>query len=114
MELIVGQGFDHRAPHPTPPRLGSEAVGQEGLLQRLEFRAGLTPPPQSHAERVVGYLQALRAGDGPARFYHASLAADPAATASHLLAWRDYALDHGWSPQSGPDTPGRLVDLAVV
>ena len=114
MELIVGQGFDHRAPHPTPPRLGSEAVGQEGLLQRLEFRAGLTPPRQSHAERVVGYLQALRAADGPARFYHASLAADPVATASHLLAWRDYALDHGWSPQSGPDTPGRLADLAAV
>ena len=52
MELIVGQGFDHRAPHPTPPRLGSEAVGQEGLLQRLEFRAGLTPPRQSPHSRL--------------------------------------------------------------
>jgi hypothetical protein len=112
MEILAGYGFDGRPPNRVPRRLGQAVVGPEGLLRTLEFRAGLITSTQSRAERVVRYHNALKAADGPGRFYHRSLAADPLETARLLLEWRDYAIDHGWSP--GPASPGRLGDLAAV
>ena len=114
MEILAGHGFDGRPPNRTPTRLGVAVVGPEGLLQQLEFRAGLVSPGQSHAERVVRYSNALRAADGPARFYYRSFAVDALETARLLLDWRDFALDHGWSGRSGPQSPHRLDDLAAV
>lgn len=114
MEILAGHGFDSRPPNRTPTRLGVTVVGPEGLLQQLEFRAGLVSPGQSRAERVVRYANALKAADGPARFYHRSFALDPLETARLLLDWRDFALDHGWSGQPGPQSPDRLDDLAAV
>ena len=114
MELVVGQGCDARLPDTLPPSLGRLYLGGAGLVQHLEFRAGLVPAGTSRAERVVRYLRALQAADAPGRFYHSSLAADHVATASRLLDWRDLAIDHGWSGQPGAGSPGRLADLAAV
>jgi len=114
MEIFAGRDFDGRVPNRTLPRLGVAVVGPGGLMQRLEFWAGLVSPVQSRAERVVRYHHALRAADRPECFYHRSLAADPLETASLLLDWRDYALDHGWSRRPGRESPGRLGDLARV
>ena len=118
MEILAGHGFDGRPPNRTPARFGIAVVGPEGLLQRLEFWAGLVSPAQSRAERVVRYHNALKAADGPARFYHRSFAADPLETARLLLDWRDFAVDHGWCARPGLEAPveaqGRLGDLAAV
>ncbi len=114
MKIITGFGYDGRHPLKVPPMLNTLLCGEDGLLRELEFRAGLVEPTQSYAARVVSYMNALKSADTAARFYHASFATDPLASAETLLAWRDFAIGHGWRPEPGARSPGRLGDLAEV
>jgi hypothetical protein len=129
MKIRAGLGFDEQPPNDVPDCLGEALLGPAGLLQSLEFRAGLVPPVQPHAERVARYARALRAAATLDSFYAQSLEADETATADTLLWWRDYALDHGWcggdsvtgspadagaSADADLGSPGRLAALAEV
>ncbi len=114
MRLIAGFGYDERHPQGVAPVLNALFCGEEGLLRELEFRAGLVPPDQSKAARIVGYMNALRAADKDSRFYHESFQTDPLACAETLLNWRDFAVGHGWGATPGVGSPERLADLADV
>ena len=114
MKIRAALGLDTRLPNQIPPRFNVLDCGETGLVEELEFRAGVACPRQPHASRVVQYLNGLRAADSPSRFYHQTLATDPLACAETLLSWRDFALDHGWAGLPGAGLPGRLADLAEV
>ncbi|MFA0415427.1 PD-(D/E)XK nuclease family protein [Vibrio renipiscarius] len=71
-------------------------------------------PGSSEAARTVAYLKALKVANEGNRFYSQSLAVDPMASAESLLAWRDWAIFHGWQHDINSANKGRMVDLAAV
>lgn len=54
----------------------------------------------------------MESADSSQRFYSASLAADPWATARQLLGWRDALIEAGW--RAGILGSARLADLSDV
>jgi len=80
----------------------------------LEAQLGLYSKDSTLTDRLVQYLNCLKETDTPARFYNASFAADPFATASTLLKWRDQLYMAGWKGQFTSEVTPRLKDLALV
>ena len=114
MKIIAGLGYDDRLPNHIPDLFDSQLCGEQGLVTALEFRAGIIVPDHSQAARTVAYLNALKANDNGSRFYSKSLAVDPTSSAESLLAWRDWAILHGWTYGENSANSGRLSDLADV
>lgn len=82
-------------------------VGDEGLLDELELRLGLTGRNADFRARALDYCDALRCSldnsNGTRPFYADSFDNDPVSTANELLGWRDNLVMAGWS--DGYDTP---------
>ncbi|MEQ5836673.1 hypothetical protein [Marinobacter sp. NFXS9] len=114
MKIIAGIGYDDRLPNQLPELFSGQLCGEQTLIAALEFRAGTLPPNENQATRTVAYLNALTAADNGNRFYSESLAVDPIASAESLLAWRDWAILHGWNHDSRSTNHGRMVDLAAA
>lgn len=114
MKIIAGLGYDNRLPNHPPQLLGCQLCGEQGLISALELRAGIASPDSSQAARTVAYLKALKAADDGNRFYSQSLATDPMASAEALLAWRDWAILHGWKYDSRSASHDRMADLEAA
>ena len=114
MKIIAGLGYDDRLPNQLPEQLNCQLCGEQGLIAALEFRAGIVSPDDSQAARTVAYLNALNAADDGSRFYSQSLAVDPIASAESLLAWRDWAILHGWKYDTRSANLGRMAELAAA
>ena len=114
MKIIAGIGYDERHPNFPTEQLGIQLCGEQSLIDEVEFRAGIVKQSTSKALRVVAYLKALKTADHGNRFYTASLATDPIASAETLLNWRDWAILHGWKYDNRSYDSGRLIELADV
>ncbi len=114
MKIIAGLGYDDRLPNDLPKHYNSLICGEQGLIAELEFRAGIVSPDISQVARNVSYLKALKFANKDERFYSQSLCVDPLASAEALLAWRDWAILHGWQYDASSADKGRMVDLAAV
>lgn len=77
--------------------LGKAYSGKEALLSELELRAGLTCASIEHADRVIAYMEAMKAAqqDSPL-FYSDSFERDDFGTAELMLGWRDALVKAGW------------------
>jgi hypothetical protein len=71
-------------------------------------------PAQPQAVRLARWRAKLAAADTPNRFWHASFAVDPFATARAVLAMRDALAEAGWHARSIQSPPPRLADLAAA
>lgn len=91
---------------------GSPVVGPLGMLDILETALGLSGPAQPQVVRIAAWQGKLEAADTGARFWHASLAADPWATARLLLSWRDALIEAGWRPAVAVSP--RISDIAAA
>ena len=114
LTITLGLHLDGPASRALAQRAGEIAVGPLALLGLLETRLGLGAEQPSRAERIVQYRDCLARVDSPARFYHASFAADALGSASTLLAWRDLWLLEDWNGEAPPGASRRLADLAEV
>ena len=116
MEIVLGLQADGAACPATPSgaaaAAGSVVTGPGGLLYLLEASLGLALPTVPAVRRLAQWRARLAAADAPGRFWHASFAVDPFATARLLLVWRDALVDAGWQGQSLASP--RLADLAVA
>ena len=110
---LYGDGLD---PGPRDAAVGAITVGPRGLLRLLESDLGIAWPAAHPAEEVGLYRECLATADDLTRFYHASFAVDPVATARTLLEWRAEWHLHGWNGSfaaAGHGQP-RLADMAAV
>ncbi len=116
LRIRVRFGLDLDGARGWPPanRLGDSTLGPMGLLTLLETQLGIRHLLARDGERVVAYRAALQAANSPARFYHASFAADALGTAATLLEWRDLWCLHGWTGSFAAGVGTRLRDLAVI
>lgn len=89
-------------------------LGGKGFLELLETHLGLVRPETPTAERVACYLGHLRRWDNQERFYTESLRTDSVGTAAKLLEWRDEWCMGGWNGTTHPDSPRRILELALV
>jgi ATP-dependent helicase/nuclease subunit B len=92
---------------------GSPVVGPLGLVELLETALGLGGPLRPQVVRIAAWHQKLAAANAGKRFWSASLAADPWATAQLVLGWRDALVEAGWTA-AGSWTQARLADLAAA
>lgn len=83
--------------------LGKTYSGKEALLSELELRAGLTCAEADHADRVIAYMEAMKAAldkakaEGRELFYEGSFERDDFGTAELMLGWRDALVKAGWN-----------------
>ncbi|HRJ15545.1 MAG TPA: hypothetical protein PLI34_11160, partial [Saprospiraceae bacterium] len=102
---------------PAPPWSGMFWVGPQGLLNVLESHLGLAgAQPLDEFLRIEQYRQLLSAhlSEHPDAFFAESFAADPLATATALLAYRDELLLAGWDFALSGDEPPRVRVLAEL
>lgn len=102
---------------PEPPWVGTFWVGPQGLLNVLESHLGLAgAQPIDEYLRIEQYRQLSGAylGEHPGAFFAESFAADPLATATALLAYRDELLLAGWDFALSGDEPPRIRVLAEL
>lgn len=93
--------------------LGKAYSGKEALLSELELRAGLTSATIEHADRVIAYMEAMRAAqqDSPL-FYSESFDRDDFGTAELMLGWRDALVKAGWNGKpAGESEKIRVLSL---
>ncbi|MBI3891247.1 MAG: PD-(D/E)XK nuclease family protein [Candidatus Wallbacteria bacterium] len=94
---------------------GETVAGRDRMLELLETRLALGGVRAAEPVRVLEYRARLAAAlPSAARFYAASLVADPLGTARMLLDWRDRLIGGGWDGKAPGGTTGRLADLAAA
>lgn len=76
--------------------VGQITVTDDGLLEQLELRLGLTCISLSEMEREANYLQLL-SSHSTGSFYEISYNTDDWGTARQLLQWRDTLVMAGWN-----------------
>lgn len=89
-------------------------MGPRGLLTIVETALGIRSPAQPQAVRLARWRAKLAAADGPLRFWHASFALDPLATAQAVLSMRDALVEAGWHAEAISSPPQRLADIAAA
>lgn len=118
MKIVLGLDADRGAWPPTTDgssaQAGGAVVGPRGLLTIVETALGMRGPAQPQVVRLVRWRAKLAAADGPGRFWHASFAVDPFATARTVLAMRDALVEAGWHCGAIQLPPPRLADLAAA
>ncbi|MBO7480853.1 MAG: PD-(D/E)XK nuclease family protein [Bacteroidales bacterium] len=77
--------------------IGHIVVADNGLLEQLELRMGLTCMSFSEMEREASYLQLLSEHHKEDSFYKKSYLVDDWGTARQLLQWRDTLVMAGWN-----------------
>ncbi len=101
----------------TPPWQGIFYVGPQGLLNVLEAHLGLAgAKPLDEYLRIEQYRQLLiqYLHADPGVFFAESFAADPLATATALLEYRDELVLAGWDFALHGDLPPRIGVLAKL
>jgi hypothetical protein len=116
MDALFGMFADGRAyldfPGEAQGAVDTDVLGPAGLLDTLELHLGLGGTHRAQAVRIAAYAAKLRAAceASPNRFFAASFAQDPWATARLVLTWRDQLIEGGWS--GVPIGASRIDDIA--
>ncbi len=98
----------------TPKMMGITYVGNMGLLQQLELRAGMHMEPKSDVEREAEYHNAMMKHVKSTMFEGAAQV-DPFGVASKLLCWRDALMMAGWDGTSPhQDDSNKVSVLAKI
>ena len=98
----------------TPKTMGVTYVGNMGLLQQLELRAGMHMEPKSDVEREAEYHNAMMKHVKNTLF-EGSAQVDSFGVASKLLCWRDALVMAGWDKTaSQPDGNNKVSVLASI
>ena len=121
MQLTFAVGLDRAMP-PVPGQgaaaFGERYVGVFGLLEEIEVRVGRAGPVPSDHDRLLSYVQILRAvmrsPAGRSPFFAESFSMSPLSVARDLLERRDELVAAGVPllPQDG--MPVRMRDLCFV
>lgn len=101
----------------TPPWGGIFYVGPQGLLNVLEAHTGLAgAQPLDEYLRIEQYRQLLKEHleQAPEAFFAESFHADPLATATAMLEYRDELLLAGWDFSDAENMPARLDTIARI
>jgi hypothetical protein len=101
MDLLFGMFADGRAypdfPGDAQGAVDTDVLGPAWMLDTLELQLGLGGARKAQAVRIAAYAAKLRAAceASPDRFFAASFAQDPWATARLVLTWRDHLIEGG-------------------
>lgn len=79
----------------TPHIMGTSYVGNMGLLQQLELRAGMHMEPIAQVEREAEYHNAMK-NHLEHTMFEGAAQVDPMGVAARLLCWRDTLVMAGW------------------
>jgi len=118
MKIVLALDADRGAWPPTTDgstaQVGGAVIGPRGLVAIVETVLGMRGPTQPQAVRLAHWRAKLASADTPNRFWHASFAVDPFATARTVLAMRDALVEAGWHARLIQSPPPRLADLAAA
>ena len=121
MQLTFAVGLDRAMP--SEPNQGAavygeRSVGVSGLLEEIEVRLGLSGPLPSDQDRLLSYMQVLRAvttsSAGGSPFFAESFSMSPLPVARDLLGRRDELVAAGLSLRPFDGMPDRIRDLCLV
>lgn len=113
MKLTFGLSLDGYKPR--QPCFNHQFCGPAGLVKALELRLGLAVRDASPATRTCRFLAAAEACAAKGeKFFSKSLWVDRWGTAAALLSMRDNLRMAGWSGESDPCAPARLLDFAAI
>lgn len=112
MRIDFGWSLDGAAWADGTGAAGAARLGPRGLTQLLQNRLGLTRPAVAPAVRVAQYARRIAVADHP--WPRESFAADPWATASTLLSWRDASLTAGARLDDPDSAPERIAALCAI
>ena len=93
---------------------GTVRLGPRGFLALLEMRLGLSGPPIPHAVRVAACLRHLQTLPDTDAWWSDAFAADPWATAEHVLTLRESLMRGGWDGRTGLGGSDRLRAVSVT
>ena len=98
------------------PLTGEVWLSEQGLLNFLETRLGVSKNEVSFTSRLVDYLNSLEQVKSEELFFYQSYKADPFAVARKLLLWRDELYLAGWTGvfRNSKSLSQRLLDLEVI
>lgn len=97
----------------TPTLMGSIFVGNAGLLDQLQLRAGLHLEAKSDIERDAEYHNAMMQHIRDTAF-EKSATVDPFGVASKLLQWRDTLVMAGWDGTCTDQNARKIIVLANI
>ncbi len=97
----------------SPKALGETYLGNAGLLQQLQLRAGLRKDPKADVEREADYHNAMMKHlDGT--FFEKAAKVDPIGVAGKLLGWRDALVMAGWDGTCNDASAVKVMALAEI
>ena len=97
----------------SPSMMGEAYVGNMGLLQQLQLRAGVHRAPVPDVEREAQYHNAMMAVIESTSF-EKSADVDPLGVAKNLLEWRDALIMVGWDARSLSESGSKVAVLAEL
>ena len=97
----------------SPKFMGETYVGNNGLLQQLQLRAGVHHEPKPDVEREADYHNAMMPHI-PGTIFAKSVDVDPFGVASKLLRWRDALIIAGWDGTFPDSQQGIIAVLASI
>lgn len=97
----------------SPSMMGEAYVGNMGLLQQLQLRAGVYRMPVPDVEREAQYHNAMMAVIKNTSF-EKSADVDPLGVAKKLLEWRDALIMAGWDARSLSESGSKVAVLAEI
>ena len=97
----------------SPKALGETYVGNAGLLQQLQLRAGIRKDPKPGVEREADYHNAMMKHIS-GTFFEKAAKADPIGVAGKLLGWRDALVMAGWDGTCNNANAVKVMALAEI
>lgn len=97
----------------SPRLMGEIYLGNKGLLQQLQQRAGMHIECKSEVERETDYYKAVKQVKTPA-FYDKAFKSDEMGVAAKLLRWRDALVMAGWDGKCSDPQAKKVAALAEV
>lgn len=102
MKISFGWEFDGTAWDSSGDSFGRLVCGPRELIRLLATRLGLARPEANQAVRIAAYRGAAAAAisTGHGQWFAPSFSLNPWAMASTMLGWRDFVVEHGWTPST--------------
>ena len=114
MKIVYSPYYDGETYLGDQPKvMGVIYVGNMGLLQQLELRAGMHIEPKADVEREAEYHNAMMKHVRNTMFEGAAQV-DPFGVASKLLGWRDALMMAGWDGTSPHQENNKVSVLAKI